>query len=373
MTPAYPDMLPLSVEFLDKSQTFLGVIIALLVLMLYKHDGNLFYKILENIKNEGLAEISGLEQDVNVVPLSDNENFKKIYKASKGKESKVKGKCLAKIVYLNLKFNKNIVSFQSKPFTEHINRIFEWREVNMAPFYTFMTCLGLFVVDELMRYDFFSKNFILQLVFWFFLFSLFHWTFIWTRYVHDARVVKPLESKRKIDHKLILELLAWIMLVVVLLVGLSWIGLAHAISRPEFALLVVLSLICFFKGFLYWHYLLDADVIKYQFVLKHIGAIALASMFVALITYIMGNQPFSYQSILFSQADNGWDIQWLRLAIFGLIILNGIILPFIMPYRILNQIRKRAEKESADIQLQNSNAMQEINADMQRFIKDNNL
>ena len=32
------------IRFLDYSQTFLGVLIALLALMLYRHDGNLIYK-----------------------------------------------------------------------------------------------------------------------------------------------------------------------------------------------------------------------------------------------------------------------------------------------------------------------------------------
>ncbi|MDE5642154.1 MAG: hypothetical protein K2I56_01545 [Muribaculaceae bacterium] len=363
------------------------MLIALLALMLYRHDGNLIYKILCAVNNENSSRVRKVRRAVYEADLLNDENYKKIEACSCGKNAAMNKKCRVKLLEIKFRIMQNLTDFQPDSYTGYANRVVAWREVFLAPCFVFGFCVLMFAVDELLFVHPALAMYSFQMIFWFMVMSVVFWLCIWGRYLKDAWVVSDIAVASAADddgedgHRAMTkEFIFSMILLVILLVTLTCLGMYHKIG-PFFgyAFLVIIVLLCVIKGLSFAGMLLshsaNNNLVSYRFILQHFLWIFTGSLLCVLFVCMMYDSPLEYQQFLFDYDEKTkvWNFVNLKMTAFGFIAFFGLLLPFLFPYLIVIHLIRVANKQSEIIRKENIAATEILKADMAAFVNSNNL
>lgn len=176
-------MIQNSAIFLGKSQTFVGVLATVIVMCVLAGENNFIYKILYLIKAQMADNLKNVSSEINFIKLNNNSDFKllKVLMSGKGNLSESQkaegGKILNNISLWKSDFQVE----NAKP-----QMYGEDREISLAPLYTFLFVLVLFLYDELLRSSLIPFNdFLVSSLSFFTLFSSVYWAGKWMTYVID--------------------------------------------------------------------------------------------------------------------------------------------------------------------------------------------
>ena len=362
-------------EFLDKSQTFLGVLLALVALMLYKHEGNLFFQLLTNINEDIKKEINALSSFSTLASIKDNIRYQRIVKAAEKKGDKTANRCSYIISLVNIRINNGFVSFQPQTYIDHCQKLMEWREIFVAPFYTFIFCILIFVMDEILRFFTGIALLTLSTIFWFILISSIFWLVIWSSYFHDAWIIQKYIEKEPNTDEHPRERVGWYLVIIVLFILLYIVGMWHHVSLYfTQSVILVICTIEISKGILAVCTLFKQNChvgqLGYRFTMKHFVYVSLASLLLSILLASFHKPDFVYPEFLFN---NRLEVIGIRCAVFCFVIINGLFLPFVFPLIFLWRMKKLASKEAERIQKSNKQVEEGIINLIEEKVKKYNL
>ena len=284
-------------ELLGSSQTFLGTLATLAILCIFHNDNNFIYKILEAVRTDFQNEINKLRSHIrfeNIMKTAEYKLLMFFINDSKSDLNKKQegAKLLTEIAsvrqQLQFKYGVPLETIGDRKFEEIKNA----KEQVMAPLYTFGLCLLIFIFDELLRLPQIGCNdFLCSTLMVFISLSIFYWVWMWGKfmavfYFSVQKDEKPKDTDEKSSTK---------------------------------------------RNMTYLSALRDFSVI--------LGAsIMICLMLFSIVVPLTNLELLPYQAHLF------------KISIFSAIILNGFLLPFLMPYICYRGIYRKARKKVANSQ-----------------------
>ena len=368
-----------AIEFLGNSQTFLGVLIALLVIMPYRGDGNPFHELLKTIKSDVESEIpNGFSVEV-LAELKQYYAYKIVERNAKG-QNHLSKKC--RILLANIRFNLMMesLSFHKEGYVNKLGDIFNLKEVYLAPFYMFLYCMMVFVVDEILRAGLLAEYTTAVMVWLTFLTVLF-WGLIWVMYILDVwRLIygkgneKLIRLSRKIP-PLNKEFVFVILLIAFILIAISLVGLYHiAVGNLGLILMSCIAFWVLFKGILSFIYMYDHNGIGYRFVFKHFICLVILSLFCAWMFMRISDGSNEYPCWLIGNPiDAQAALSGLKLVTLGVVLVFGVILPFVLPIKIMLSIKSQASKNADSINNKAQDIIDSLQLELKTFVETNNL
>lgn len=365
-------------EFLGYSQTFIGVLTSLVVLCILD-SGNFIHGILERIGDRISSEINSLDKNLDLKSnIEKKANYKLLQYFIKNPENE---ELMMKALELDMQLNATFNRFKShftpkfiKPANTLVREIKESKEQLIAPLYVLLYCVVVFVCDELVYAGFADKDFIVTFLAIFTSFSFVFWGILWYMFYRDIKIIPENDhkKKKKCVEEWICKYATWRNSIPVLLLS-CFIPFSPSIIHLN----VSVNISCFFIGVIIYLLLIIIITISrirshekfghylYVFSLKHFGGLFILSLISAGILFICAsycneivNYFYAYTSFVY-----------IKTAIIAFIILNGLFLPFFMPYkgfnRILSIVQLEAHKEELEFELQ----VKDVDEILEKFCK----
>lgn len=349
-----------SVIFLGGSQTFVGVLTTVIVMCVLAGDNNFIFKILSLIKTQMADNLKNVSSDINYNKLYDNSDFKllKVLMDDKGNLSEDQkaegGKILNQI---NLwKSDFQIENVKPQLYGED-------REISLAPLYSFLFVLVVFLYDEMLRSSAIQFNdFLVSSLSFFTLFSSVYWLGKWMTYVIDlfrnngnrtynllsngsfSKIMQIVHfTPFKNDWIRMGSEFVWFFFIAILVLIMHIHGLLLAV------LLTLLGVVLPFiiEGFYHLHPIgkKESDSDKgYRSTLNHFGRLLFLSLLVTSVYFLMSSSIPTFNDLLIPYDG----LQWLKIFSVGFVIINGLVAPSVLPfhsYRLLSrQVIKKPQK-----------------------------
>lgn len=342
-----------SVIFLGESQTFVGVLTTVIVMCVLAGDNNFIFKILILIKTQMADNLKNVSSDINFNKLNNNSDFKllKVLMSDKGnlsEEQKAEGgKILNKISLWKSDFQVEYAKPQLSG---------EDCEISLAPLYTFLFVLVVFLYDELLRSSICLLNdFLVSSLSFFTLFSSIYWFGKWITYLIDLfrnngnRTYNLLSDGQFSRIMQIVHFtpfrndwirmgceVVWFLLIVCILMLFSFHGLLLSLS------LTILGVIIPFivEGFYHLHPAgkKESDSDKgYRSTLNHFGRFLFMSLLVASIYFLISIFIPAYEDLLIPYDG----LQRLKVYSVGFVIINGLVAPSVLPFHSYRYLSKQ--------------------------------
>ena len=349
-----------SVIFLGGSQTFVGVLTTVIVMCVLAGDNNFIFKILSLIKTQMADNLKNVSSDINYNKLYDNSDFKllKVLMDDKGNLSEDQkaegGKILNQI---NLwKSDFQIENVKPQLYGED-------REISLAPLYSFLFVLVVFLYDEMLRSSAIQFNdFLVSSLSFFTLFSSVYWLGKWMTYVIDlfrnngnrtynllsngsfSKIMQIVHfTPFKNDWIRMGSEFVWFFFIAIVVLIMHIHGLLLAV------LLTLLGVVLPFiiEGFYHLHPIgkKESDSDKgYRSTLNHFGRLLFLSLLVTSVYFLMSSSIPTFNDLLIPYDG----LQWLKIFSVGFVIINGLVAPSVLPfhsYRLLSrQVIKKPQK-----------------------------
>lgn len=364
-----------AIDFLGQSQTFLGVLIALVVLMPYISEGNPFLSILIKIRKDIEKEIPGDSSSIDISELENYKAYKIIRTISENNKHYYSRKCRRFLTDIRLSLNRSMLSFHRDTYVNKLPEVLMLKEIHYAPFFIFLFCLNVFMLDEALRISSDQPIFPLKALFWFSVLSFLFWLFIWTRYFIDVwrmEIDHPAPPSRVIS--LDKEFIFCILILLLVIASISFVGLYHLIigSMGKTAIIIFIIIFCV-KGIFAIRNLYDHNGMGYRFVFKHFIWILIASVIWTLAIDSLPENEIQYPPILFDFNNESHDISGLKFFVFFVIFINGLVLPFLLPFLAMCHIKRYAASKNKLIQANRQQIINELKARIDNFAKTNRL
>lgn len=200
-----------TISLLGGSQTFLGIIATLTILCILHNDGNFITKMLSLVYDRIKKEIGELSKKVKVAQSDSTEWKLLMLFLSNDKQDELHEEGARVMRDINSRIDEKSIEYMglevtNKPFLDHVSTC---SEHIMAPFYSFLYCLLVFIYDEVLRSGIPGKDWILSSLAIFTFFSFVLWTLVWTHffrsnsvgYQHIQRPKKSVTSSKSV-HRL---------------------------------------------------------------------------------------------------------------------------------------------------------------------------
>lgn len=355
-------MIQNSIIFLGGSQTFVGVLATVIVMCVLAGENNFIYKILSLIKAQMADNLKNVSSDINYDKLNNNSDFKllKLLMSNKSKlnddQKSEGGRILNRINLWKSTFQVE----NAKPQLQGVDR-----EISLAPLYTFLFVLVVFLYDELLRSSMIPYNdFMVSSLTFFTLFSYVYWLGKWMTYVIDlfrnngnrtynllsdgqfSRIMQIVHfTPFKNDWFRMGYEIAWFLLMA------SMLTILH-VSGGLLALLLTLFGVVFpfvLEGFYHLHPAgeKESDLDKgYKSTLNHFGRFLLMSLLVATVYYLMSIYISVFKGMLIPYEG----LQWLKIFAVGFVIMNGLVAPSVIPFHSYRHLSKQVMKKPQKMQ-----------------------
>ncbi|MBD5252520.1 MAG: hypothetical protein HDS49_05775 [Bacteroides sp.] len=362
-------MIVCNIEFLGGSQTFLGVLIALLVIMPYQKSGNPFYDLLTKIKEDIKGEISRAFSGETFSRLENSDSYKKITKAQNG-EGELAVDCRNFLALIRFKVTGGSLSFYSEQYVKKLDNMFALKEVYLSPFYMFLFCLVVFAVDEILRVGW-TVDYVIGFVLWFISMTFAFWIMIWAMYgldlwrlISEKECGRLLKNEKYLDREFCFSILYFIVTYMVWLISIGNVG---------FIFFICVMALVLTKGFMSFRYLYNHYSIGYRYVINHFGFIGLASLFFALIYEAVSHEftEFPYQIVTYTSDKP--DLETVKMLMFVTVLLIGLILPFGFPYFSMWLIKKNALGKAEKVKKDADLLISELQSEVDGFALDKGL
>lgn len=364
-----------AIDFLGQSQTFLGVLIALVVLMPYISEGNPFLSILIKIRKDIEKEIPGDSSAIDISELENYKTYKTIRTISENNKHYYSRKCRRFLTDLRLSLNRSMLGFHRDIYVNKLPEVLMLKEIHYAPFFIFLFCLNVFMLDEALRMSSAQPIFPLKALFWFTILSFIFWLFIWIRYFIDVWRMDightALQSKAISFDK---EFIFCILILLFIMASISFIGLYHIIigAIGKMAIIILLIILCV-KGIFAIQNLYNHNEMGYRFVFKHFIWILIASIIWTLVIDSLPENEIQYPPLLFDFSSEKQDMSGLKFLVFIIIFLNGLVLPFLLPFLAMCHIKRHAASKNKLIQDKRQKTIDALKTRIDNFAKTNRL
>lgn len=355
-----------SIELLGSSQTFLGVLATIVILFIFANkDSNFIYLLLSEVKDKISTQVRTLRTNTGVKSVIESHDYKLLTYFLKGdgnKELKEEGtKLLSRI--MSERQNLQYIYLPVGNYEDLLGVIQTAREHMLAPLYTVFFCLTVFIYDELLKSPHFGfTNFLLSSLAIFILLSFILWILLWSIFIVNigynlAHIEDKNEEKRKkiakwmakydtiiqyINSKSIF--ITYIIRTLILLICLiSVICFFHIFNISSMVAILIMGLILptILSGVLRTGVRRKKGEYTYLFMCGHYIAMILMAMLFAVIILFFANFWDCTDQMLFSFVD----CRWFKVSIFIFVLLNGIFLPFIIPYYTYNRLYWDSKKK----------------------------
>lgn len=351
-----------SIIFLGGSQTFVGVLATVIVMCVLAGENNFIYKILSLIKAQMADNLKNVSSEINFLKLHNNSDYKLLKVLMGGKENLNEQQKTTGGKLLN-QINLWKANFQIESAKPQLHG--EDREISLAPLYTFMFVLVVFLYDELLRSSMIPCNdYLVSSLTFFTLFSFIYWSGKWMTYVIDIfrnngnRTYNLLSDGQfskimqivhytpfKNDWIRMGYEFAWFLLIACVL----------ALSHLNGVLLTILLTICgvvfpfIIEGFYHLHPAgkKESEMDKgYRSTLNHFGRFLLMSLLVAVVYWLMSTFIPAFNDMLLPYEG----LQWLKIFTIGFVIFNGLIAPSVIPFHSYRHLSKQVLKKPQKMQ-----------------------
>lgn len=347
--------------FLADSQTFLGTIATLTILCVFSEEGsgNFITSVLKGIKER-------IEKQIELLKNNTNMSLPQSYKLLEYflKETNTKSDLNSE----GLKLLRNISAKQGELKTRYImnvefkkdtlmEQISNAKEQFLAPLYTFLFCIVIFVFDELLRFSFWGKEWMVSGMALFIFYSYLFWMIVWINFFVTHRVGYKKREKTLVPRKLMEgwnRLCLWtrnfgcsksfflrtLLCVIILLLCII---LAYSYSKISVGIMIFgLSFPILIKGYSRINYLFNEGDYSHLFLIGHFAAIFLLSYLLVSEIHLFVYSDSSYSNILIPYED----FFWMKCSVLYFALFNGIIFPFLFPFLCYNSLYVRAKKNA---------------------------
>ena len=335
-----------TISLLGGSQTFLGIIATLTILCILHNDGNFITKMLSLVYDRIKKEIGELSKKVKVAQSDSTEWKLLMLFLSNDKQDELHEEGARVMRDINSRIDEKSIEYMglevtNKPFLDHVSTC---SEHIMAPFYSFLYCLLVFIYDEVLRSGIPGKDWILSSLAIFTFFSFVLWTLVWTHffrsnsvgYQHIQRPKKICDFLKKCS-SFVGELgnigasgVRIMVCVFFLLLALGGIGFFTGLSEWGAKAVLVMALLLpgLFIGFA--KYLAKEGKPEYTHVViaSHIFIAWVVSMVFAFLIHGTVDYFPHLEGCLFEYDS----LMLLKFFILFFALMNGIIFPFLFPY-----------------------------------------
>lgn len=335
-----------TISLLGGSQTFLGIIATLTILCILHNDGNFITKMLSLVYDRIKKEIGELSKKVKVAQSDSTEWKLLMLFLSNDKQDELHEEGARVMRDINSRIDEKSIEYMglevtNKPFLDHVSTC---SEHIMAPFYSFLYCLLVFIYDEVLRSGIPGKDWILSSLAIFTFFSFVLWTLVWTHffrsnsvgYQHIQRPKKICDFLKKCS-SFVGELgnigasgVRIMVCVFFLLLALGVIGFFTGLSEWGAKAVLVMALLLpgLFIGFA--KYLAKEGKPEYTHVViaSHIFIAWVVSMVFAFLIHRTVDYFPHLEGCLFEYDS----LMLLKFFILFFALMNGIIFPFLFPY-----------------------------------------
>ena len=335
-----------TISLLGGSQTFLGIIATLTILCILHNDGNFITKMLSLVYDRIKKEIGELSKKVKVAQSDSTEWKLLMLFLSNDKQDELHEEGARVMRDINSRIDAKSIEYMglevtNKPFLDHVSTC---SEHIMAPFYSFLYCLLVFIYDEVLRSGIPGKDWILSSLAIFTFFSFVLWTLVWTHffrsnsvgYQHIQRPKKICDFLKKCS-SFVGELgnigasgVRIMVCVFFLLLALGVIGFFTGLSEWGAKAVLVMALLLpgLFIGFA--KYLAKEGKPEYTHVViaSHIFIAWVVSMVFAFLIHGTVDYFPHLEGCLFEYDS----LMLLKFFILFFALMNGIIFPFLFPY-----------------------------------------
>lgn len=355
-----------TISLLGDSQTLLGIIATLTILCIFHNGSNFITEMLSLVQKRIQDQIKILSK-VNVSqPESTEWNFL-MYFLSNDKKDDLHEEGARVMRDINSRIDAKSIEYMglegaNKPFLDHVSSC---SEHIMAPFYTFLYCLLIFIYDEVLRSGIFGKDWILSSLALLTFFSFVMWLLVWTHFFRSNSVnYQHIQRPKRVCN--------FLKKCSSLVGGLGNIGASGVrIMVCFFFLLLALGVIGFFTGLSEWgaksvlvmalllpglfiglaKYLAKEGKPEYTHVViaSHIFIAWMVSMVFAFIIH-EAVDCFPQLNICLFEYNS---LMELKFSILFFALMNGIIFPFLFPYisymALYRDIKRRVDKANEDV------------------------
>lgn len=377
--------------FLGSSQTFFGVLASLLVLCLVLDKSNFLYNILDEIQVRINEEIEKLNTaidsiDFNVVDkiLKKRSDYKLLGRYIQELKTKTQADPsfipqLNEALCLDMKIRTTFGQLKSKysgeflkPAKDLMDDIHKAKEQIIAPLYALLCCLIIFICDELLAGKPEFCDFIVTFLTVFFSISVLFWIMIWKTFFRDIRIEDNSQTtKPKQDY--IMKFMRWkyVLVVCPLFYGLclylsSFIPFAELKWGVAFGigLFLPVGIIAYLK--VRSHH--EFGVYTYEFGFNHFIGLLFFSLLIATVTegLCAWIDMCSATCLLYQ------DVSAIKMAMLSMILLSGLLFPFLMPYLgflcVLKLVKEKVKSSQSSI----SNKLDSLKKELETFC-DNNI
>lgn len=335
-----------TISLLGGSQTFLGIIATLTILCILHNDGNFITKMLSLVYDRIKKEIGELSKKVKVAQSDSTEWKLLMLFLSNDKQDELHEEGARVMRDINSRIDEKSIEYMglevtNKPFLDHVSTC---SEHIMAPFYSFLYCLLVFIYDEVLRSGIPGKDWILSSLAIFTFFSFVLWALVWTHffrsnsvgYQHIQRPKKICDFLKKCS-SFVGELgnigvsgVRIMVCVFFLLLALGVIGFFTGLSEWGAKAVLVMALLLpgLFIGFA--KYLAKEGKPEYTHVViaSHIFIAWVVSMVFAFLIHGTVDYFPHLEGCLFEYDS----LMLLKFFILFFALMNGIIFPFLFPY-----------------------------------------
>ena len=357
-------------SFLGGSQTFIGTLATIVFLFVIANSSNFIFVLLGEIRESIKAKMNNLKEELGLKSIERSKKYEQLMSYITNDDNddalRLEGRKLVnkihdvqnELLLTYYPFDKEV-----KPYLERIQNA---KEQLLAPLYVFGFCLVVFLFDEMLRCSRIDYNdFLFSMLSVFVFLSYIYWIFLWYRYFYrmkrmlnqlsDSNASKGLISDwKELIRKSLKRYGKWMSRlnpiwsaslrimwhVLILIISLAaslflknpWCFIIFGLAMP-----IVLSGVIRISGKRSGGY-------SYLFMCGHFAAISVEAVVMTCVIWAFVGITDS-QSILMMQC---YDNFYIKSAVSVFIILNGIILPFLMPYWIFRKFKKRVVEEVSD-------------------------
>ena len=370
-------------EFLGYSQTFIGVLTSLVVLCILD-SGNFIHGILGKIGDRIDEEIKSLDKSLDLKSKIEGQSNYKLFQLfiRTSENKKLKMSALELDMTLNASFNKYKSYFTPqfiKPASSLVDKIKNSKEQLIAPLYVLLYCVVIFVCDEMVCAKLVAEDFIVTFLTIFTSFSFVFWGILWYVFVRNIKIVPEdgkEEKTKSCFEKWICKHATWGKTILLLLIC-SLVSLCPSLMQLDKSL----NLFCFLFGLIL--YLLVIAIITfcrvrshelfghylYVFSLKHFIGIFSLSLFLSGVLFVYSSCCNEIEDFYFTYTS----FVNIKFFIIAFIIINGLSLPFLMPYKGFNSILNIVQREAHNEELKFEKKIEEINKTLEDFCKKINV
>ena len=357
-----------SIEFLSGSQTFLGVLATIIILFIIANNSNLIREILKEVKEKIAGSVKRLQINTDFSGIIDSADYKLIlwYQRAekKGKNEELENeasKWTAKVNSIRQELQLKYMDVELYN-PEVLKKIEESKEQLLAPFYSFIFCLIIFIFDELlMAYSLNCNDFFLTFLSFFIIESYVFWTITWLNFIlyihHDIQILKsPKDSlpwirrfvgwrqcfrrwytSKYIVNKIgkpreyvlmVLRSFLILALVTSLLLCSAFITPIHTVWIITFGVLLPLVVLGVLR---LWAYDCERKF-TYIFLCGHVVTLSVLALLLTLLLLFVSQWLGIYEDIVLPYSK-----MWMKISAFLFVGLNGIVLPLLLPYYCYNK------------------------------------